>query len=139
MNTSKKLCPCHSQKPYVECCQRYHEGIPAESALLLMRSRYSAYALGLDDYIIQTTDHTFSSGSQDLAHWKKEILKFSKSTEFEGLQIIDFQEEIDTATVTFRAILKKNYQDISFTEKSFFIKMNNRWYYQPPLNLPSTS
>ena len=44
-------CPCGSGHHYTLCCGRYHQGEPAPSAEALMRSRYSAYALGLLDYL----------------------------------------------------------------------------------------
>lgn len=125
-------CPCHSQKSYGECCQKYHNGAPAETALILMRSRYSAYALQLADYIIQTTYNPKSANNSDINRWKNEILEFSRTTDFAGLQIIDFHEKTDHATVTFRAILKQNQRDVSFTEKSLFVKINNRWFYSEP-------
>lgn len=47
-------CPCGSD-PLDDCCGRYHQGHPAPTAEALMRSRYSAYALGLVDYLRDTT------------------------------------------------------------------------------------
>ncbi|MGA4815597.1 YchJ family metal-binding protein [Pseudomonas aeruginosa] len=44
-------CPCGSGDPLDDCCGRYHQGHPAPTAEALMRSRYSAYALGLVDYL----------------------------------------------------------------------------------------
>ena len=48
-------CPCGSGDALGECCGRYHAGMAAPSAELLMRSRYSAYVLGLVDYLRATT------------------------------------------------------------------------------------
>lgn len=48
-------CPCGSANTLAQCCGRYHAGKPAPSAELLMRSRYSAYVLGLIDYLQATT------------------------------------------------------------------------------------
>ena len=48
-------CPCGSGDPLDDCCGRYHQGHPAPTAEALMRSRYSAYALGLVDYLRDTT------------------------------------------------------------------------------------
>ncbi|HAW61148.1 MAG TPA: hypothetical protein DCX26_02290, partial [Pseudomonas sp.] len=48
-------CPCGSGDALAECCGRYHAGVAAPSAELLMRSRYSAYVLGLVDYLQATT------------------------------------------------------------------------------------
>ncbi|MBJ7449651.1 MAG: hypothetical protein JHC93_04750, partial [Parachlamydiales bacterium] len=53
-----KTCPCHSSLDYEKCCKPFHDGIPAPTALALMRSRYSAYALHLIEYIIATTHPT---------------------------------------------------------------------------------
>lgn len=49
-----KSCPCTPSAPYAKCCQPRHEGAPAASAEALMRSRYSAYVLGLPDYLLAT-------------------------------------------------------------------------------------
>jgi len=125
-----KSCPCHSQKPYQECCKRYHEGIPAENALLLMRSRYAAYALGLAEYIMHTTHPKNPVFNPQFELWKKEILTFSRSTAFTGLKILEFIDGPQIAFVTFTASLKEGNKDLSFTEKSEFEKIGNQWFYK---------
>lgn len=122
------LCPCHSQKPYTLCCQPYHEGKAAETALLLMRSRYSAFALGLVDYILATAFPKVHPSREDLA-------TFSSETQFKGLIISEFIENPPLAFVTFKAILFQKGHDISFTEKSEFEKVEGRWYYKKFLSL----
>ncbi|MBS0621088.1 MAG: zinc chelation protein SecC [Verrucomicrobia bacterium] len=114
-------CPCHSGKPYSECCEPYHRGKPAENALILMRSRYSAYALSLSDYIIDTELPSKSS--------REEILSFSKSTQFEGLEILEFIDGESQAFVTFIARLTRQGRDASFKERSAFTRISGRWYY----------
>lgn len=47
-------CPCESGQAYSHCCQPYHQGQAAPNALALMRSRYSAYAMGLERYLLDT-------------------------------------------------------------------------------------
>lgn len=47
-------CPCDEQRAYADCCAPLHEGAAAGSAEALMRSRYSAYALKLDAYLLAT-------------------------------------------------------------------------------------
>ncbi|MGO3678336.1 YchJ family protein [Leucobacter sp. UCMA 4100] len=44
-------CPCGSGSPYSSCCEPIHGGSPAPTAERLMRSRYSAFTLGLVDYL----------------------------------------------------------------------------------------
>jgi SEC-C motif-containing protein len=48
--------------PYAACCGRHHGGIPAADAESLMRSRYSAYVLGLEDYLLATWHATTRHG-----------------------------------------------------------------------------
>lgn len=51
-------CPCGHRTAYADCCGRYHDGgrlhLQAPTAEALMRSRYSAYVLGLADYLLAT-------------------------------------------------------------------------------------
>lgn len=47
-------CPCLSGLTYGECCGRAHAGEPAATAEALMRSRFSAFALGDVDYLLHT-------------------------------------------------------------------------------------
>ena len=108
------VCSCHSGLPYLECCSPYHKGkmIP-ESALILMRSRYSAYALSLPEYIIETTHKDGPSFHSNHEKWKESILFFSKKTDFHDLKIIEFQDG----------------EDASFTENSRFFKVGDKWLY----------
>ena len=75
-----QLCPCHSQLPYEECCGKFHRGALPKNALELMRSRYSAYALGLVNYIIETTHTENPHYRRDFSSWKKELKVFCKQT-----------------------------------------------------------
>lgn len=54
---AKDACPCGSGQPYAGCCGRWHGGplhLQAPTPQALMRSRYSAYVLGLHDYLLAT-------------------------------------------------------------------------------------
>jgi SEC-C motif-containing protein len=124
-----KNCPCFSGKSYGECCKPFHDGRLPDTALQLMRSRYAAYALNLPDYIIKTTHPENAQVEKDVVKWAKGISEFSKGTQFVGLEITDFAEEGDDATVTFVARLLQNGRDVSFGEKSFFKRINGRWFY----------
>jgi SEC-C motif-containing protein len=44
-------CPCGSGSDYAGCCERLHLGEPAGTAEALMRSRFTAFALGLAPYL----------------------------------------------------------------------------------------
>ncbi|RKR74276.1 YchJ family protein [Frondihabitans australicus] len=55
MRASSGPCPCLSGNPYGECCGPLHDGAEvAPTAERLMRSRYSAFAVGDADYLLAT-------------------------------------------------------------------------------------
>lgn len=122
------LCSCHSQLPYASCCRPYHTGTPAPTALALMRSRFSAYALGLTDYIMETTHPASFHYEDNRNSWKKSLLQFSQETEFKNLKIWEFQEYKDRAVVTFTVFLQQQ-EAVIFTERSHFEKIKGRWLY----------
>lgn len=125
----KNSCPCTSGQPYQTCCQPFHKGRIPPTALSLMRSRFSAYALGKIGYILKTER---PSGNPQAR--RQAIKRFCQTTDFLGLQILA-EDSLgkDQATVTFRAILAQRGQDASFTECSLFEKRNGRWRYIGPL------
>lgn len=124
------ICPCKSQKNYEECCKIYHFQENAPDALTLMRSRYSAYALALADYVMRTTHPDHSDFQKKSWQWREEILHFSQETEFIDLEIIAFEPQKLFAFVTFTASLKQKGRDTAFTEKSFFELKDGIWLYK---------
>ncbi|WP_366145400.1 YchJ family metal-binding protein [Candidatus Accumulibacter sp. ACC007] len=51
---SRSACPCGSRLAYAECCGPLHDGAAAPDAAALMRSRYSAYVLAIEAYLLAT-------------------------------------------------------------------------------------
>ncbi|UOX90072.1 hypothetical protein MUY14_05410 [Amycolatopsis sp. FBCC-B4732] len=48
-------CPCGLAESYAACCGRFHDGaLAAPTAELLMRSRFSAFAVGDTGYLLRT-------------------------------------------------------------------------------------
>jgi SEC-C motif-containing protein len=122
-------CPCYSLKAYANCCEPLHKGAPAANALELMRSRYSAYSLGLVQYIIQTSHPLHPDFKKDPLVRQKEILDFCQKTQFEGLDILEFTDGEKVAFVTFKAHLRQGSKEASFQERSRFQKEEGRWLY----------
>ena len=95
-----------------------------------MRSRFAAYAAGLVDYIIATTDSEGEQWREERETWVREIGAFCRQTRFDGLTILDAPPPVgDHATVTFRASLSREGKDSGFVEKSTFRRIDGRWYY----------
>lgn len=123
------LCACGSGEMYLKCCGKFHQGEFPKTAEELMRSRYCAYARDLPDYIIETTHPDNPNYQIDKAAWKKSLRSFSKNTLFDKLTILETIKGDPEAFVTFRAHLRSQGKDVSFTEKSRFLKENGRWLY----------
>ena len=49
---SPDFCPCGSGNPFGACCGRWHAGEPAPTAEALMRSRYAAFVLRDERYLL---------------------------------------------------------------------------------------
>lgn len=123
------LCPCGSEKPYSECCARFHQGMEPESALQLVQARYSAYVLNIPDYILKTTHPASPHCTENLSQWKRNVIAFSENTHFQRLEVSDFHENGELATVTFTVFISQGGKDVTFTEKSFFEKRKGKWLY----------
>ena len=84
-------CPCGSKNLYGcrtfydECCGFFHEKkVLPKNAFDVMRSRFSAYAMNLPDYIIQTTHLCNPQFCYDQVQWSKQISDFCSKTKFKN-------------------------------------------------------
>jgi len=115
------LCSCGSQRPYADCCAPLHAGGAAPTAEALMRSRYSAYVLALEPYLLATWHADTRPAQLDLAAGEK--------TQWLGLQIKRQQSTGDSAIVEFVARYKTGGRAHRLHETSRFLREEGRWYY----------
>jgi len=119
---SDVACPCGSGRALSACCGRYHAGEPAPDAVSLMRSRYSAFVLGLEDYLLATWHPATRPAVLELdatprPHWL-------------GLAVKAHTPQDEThATVEFVARYKLNGRAFKLHETSRFEKVDGRWLY----------
>ncbi|RTR06343.1 YchJ family protein [Halomonas nitroreducens] len=117
--TIRHDCPCGSGRPLAACCGRYHDGEPAPTPEALMRSRYSAFALGLADYL--------------LSSWASETrpasLPDDGPTQWVRLEILEHGESGDEGTVHFRATFREGRRWGVLEEHSRFRREAGRWFY----------
>ena len=115
-------CPCDSGNTYAECCGPWHkgmeEGLHAPSAEALMRSRYSAYALGLPDYLLATWHPSTGPGELELSPLR-----------WLGLEVLHAQESGDAGVVEFVARCRDSGRPQRMHEISRFVREAGRWYY----------
>ena len=115
-------CPC-GLSTYDQCCEPLHQGEQrATDAQKLMRSRYSAYVLGLEDYL-RTTWHPSTCPSEKIVS--------DEPTQWLELKIKNHSLADDglSATVEFIAIYKVNGKAHRLHEISSFVYEHNQWFY----------
>ncbi len=123
-------CPCNPDHLYTQCCYPLHIGEKkAQDPLELMKSRYSAYAMKLPIYIIETTHPKNPAYEEDHLNWELSLDKTCSETLFLKLEILEHTHNENEGYVTFKAYMEKLGQDISFQERSRFIFENSNWYY----------
>ena len=123
--TMAKICPCGSDKKFDRCCGRFLiDNKQAKTAEQLMRSRFTAYALGgYGDYLMSTWHHAESNGLSSA------LLDVSES-KWVKLEVLDKSQKGDNAIVEFKAHhLDTSGQKGLLHERSEFIRINGRWLY----------
>lgn len=83
-----------------------------------MRSRYSAYVLGLIDYLVATWHPSTGPGELELQPIK-----------WLGLEVLHAEASGDVGVVEFVARCKVNGRAERMHELSRFVRENGRWYY----------
>jgi len=115
-------CPCDSGQPYADCCGPWHkgllEGIHAPTPEALMRSRYSAYVLGLIDYLLATWHPATAPGELELP-----------PLTWLGLEVRHAQATGDAGVVEFVARCRDCSGAQRLHEISRFVREQGRWYY----------
>ncbi len=113
-------CPCGTAD-YAACCGRYHGGTPAPDAEALMRSRYTAYVLKLEAYLLDTWHPRTRPAVLDLA---------TDGSKWLGLEVKKHLVESDSrATVEFVARYKIGGRAYRLHEISHFVLEEGRWFY----------
>ena len=116
-----KTCPCGRPLPYAECCGPAHDGAAPATAEALMRSRYSAFALGDVDYL----QHSWHPDTRP----RKLV---ADDTRWTGLDVVDtsggglFDTEGEVEFVA-------RYQGGDMRERSRFTRYEGRWVYVGPI------
>jgi SEC-C motif-containing protein len=90
-----------------------------------MRSRYTAYALGLAEYIQKTTHPKSPHFETNKTLWRQGLETFCRTTEFVKLEIKDFGE----TWVSFAAYLRQGGKNVILEETSQFEKVDTQWLY----------
>lgn len=117
-------CPCQSGKTFGECCSPVISGEQAaDSAEALMRSRYTAFTLCNDAYLLASWHASTRPTGLDLAGGEP-------TPKWIGLQVRQHvQTGKDSAIVEFVARYRINGKAHRLHETSRFVREGHRWYY----------
>jgi len=118
-------CPCGSQLRYTACCKVFHGGGVAPTAEALMRSRFSAFALGEDAYLLRTLDPEHPDRCRPEREALVELRASRRGVRYVRLRILDAEE----ARVLFHAELYESGRERSFAELSEFRREGAEWRY----------
>ncbi|MGH3246951.1 MAG: YchJ family protein [Trebonia sp.] len=120
-------CPCGLGDDYDLCCGRLHRGALAVTAEQLMRSRYSAFAVGDAAYLLRTWH---PSG-------RPRGLRLDPALRWTRLAVLETHDGglFDTAgTVRFRAVYVQAGRRGVQAETSRFVREDGRWVYLGPVD-----
>ena len=116
-------CPCGSNKKFSDCCSCYvSDTEPAPTAEALMRSRYTAYTMQREDYLLATWHASTRPAALGLAE--------DAPTKWQGLEVKRHeQQDADHAIVEFVARYKVQGRAHRLHETSRFVREAGRWFY----------
>ncbi|WEH19175.1 YchJ family metal-binding protein [Streptomyces sp. VNUA24] len=114
-----RACPCGLPEAYESCCGRRHAGAAAApTAEALMRSRYSAFVVRDEAYLLRSWH----------PRTRPAAVAFDTTMRWTGLEILDTRDGSafhSTGTVTFRA----SFRGGSLHERSRFERVDGAWVY----------
>lgn len=119
-------CPCLSGESYRNCCGVFHRReAAAPTAVRLMRSRFSAFAVGDADYLLATwhplTRPTLIELDPAQRWYRLDILRSERGGMLDT-----------TGTVEFRAWYRLDGEPGEQHEVSQFLREGGRWLYDQP-------
>jgi SEC-C motif domain protein len=120
-------CPCGLGEDYESCCGRLHAGAPAPTAESLMRSRYSAFAVGDTRYLLRTWHPSR----------RPRTLSLDPALRWTRLAILETRDGglfDTTGTVQFRAVYVQHGQRGVLAETSKFLRHDRDWTYLAPID-----
>lgn len=121
-------CPCGSEKNYDECCELLISGkAEAETAELLMRSRYSAYVMDEIDHVFNTT-HQDQRGQFN----REESEAWARKTDWHSLEICRTEAggaDDETGLVEFIARYRNKGKLAHHHEVAEFRKEDGKWFF----------
>lgn len=96
-----------------------------------MRSRYSAFALGNGQYLLDTLSSDHGDREMDRAEYVRSLSSYKNVLKYMGLFILEAKGD----EVLFYARMFESGRDVSFAELSRFVKEDGFWKYKDGIEL----
>lgn len=126
MKDTSDSCPCGSTKNFYDCCEPLlRDHAIAQTPIVLMRSRYTAYVLKNVGYLLQTWAPLTRPAPFDLDHEQITWL---------GLTIHGDRVDDNSGEVRFSAEFIEGDERCTMHENSRFVRQHGLWYYQDGSN-----
>lgn len=129
LNKTLHDCPCGSGKSFKSCCGKYisYKQYP-DTPEQLMRSRYSAYVLKDEEYLLKTWHESTRPDSLELK---------SDTSQWKKLKIISASENKVQFVAFFSDLINNKEHHFSLYEESLFVN-ENHWFYLEGNELKTT-
>ena len=118
----ERRCPCGSGETLAACCGQFLSGGAAPTAEALMRSRFTAFAVGDRQYLLDTwhpSTRPSSWGLDDGTRW----------LHLEVVEVVDGSPFHVGGVVEFTAVYRDADGRGEMTERSTFERVDGRWLY----------
>lgn len=127
--TNPDRCPCGTGDTLADCCGPVIEGsLAAPTAERLMRSRYTAFALGDTEYLSRSWHPVTRPRKVEIDPDQRWLFLEVLDTERGGL----FDRE---GTVEFRAFYRHGGKRSALHERSRFVRVDKQWVYIDGVNV----
>jgi len=124
MSTDTANCLCGSSLSYQQCCKLLHtEQTHALTAEVLMRSRFTAYAMHNSAYLLSSWDNSTRPAEIDFSN------DTGKWTELNIISTKKGGAKDSKGTVEFKAHFTLDGEPRIMSEISRFVKKQGRWFY----------
>ncbi|HVE83397.1 MAG TPA: YchJ family metal-binding protein [Myxococcales bacterium] len=109
-------CPCGSGQRYRACCRPFHDGAEPPDPVALMRSRFSAFAVGEAGYVWRTLHPEHPDRARGERDFVSSVRKARQAMRYVRLRVLDHGE----SEVLFHAEIYERGKERSFVELSRF-------------------
>jgi SEC-C motif-containing protein len=121
-------CPCGSGEKSKRCCAPVVTGVrPAADPVAVLRARYSAYAWGAVDFLMDSA--AGEAAETDRGAWRASLVAYCSSLRLTGLTVVSAQCGSTEGEVHYRAGLVVRGRPSTLVERARYQRTEGQWRY----------